>query len=162
MMCGDRCLGNFRMRCVPFRSAFCIYCTVQAITLSCSHYYYVCICLSRPCTSPNPSKSKSKIHAIPYSCRLGRRRNHQYHQTPLFFPSPIPTPSPPNLPPLQPTHPHPLASLRIHIPTRLNRNPLPRSHPRDLNPITPRQLRHINMLARIKLKRRFRAQYFEM
>ena len=80
----------------------------------------------------------------------------------LPFPSPIPTPSAPNLSLPQQALPPPLLPLRIHIPRRLHRDARPRPLGRDLLPAPALQLRHVDVFARVELERRLRARDLEV
>lgn len=82
---------------------------------------------------------------------------------PSHLPRPINTPRAPHLPPSNPALPPPLLPPRtINIPTRLDRDPTPRPPRLHLRPLTITHLRNLDMLARVELKRRLRAQHLQM
>lgn len=79
-----------------------------------------------------------------------------------LLPSPVLTLGAPNLPLLKQTLSPPLTPLRVHIPRRLHRNASPGSLCRNLLPTATFQLRHLDVLPRVELKRRLRAQDLEV
>lgn len=81
----------------------------------------------------------------------------------LILPRPIQTPTPPNPPLLQSTHPPPLLPPRtIHIPARLHTDPTPLPPRGHLPAITSVTVRHINKLCSVELKCGLSAFNFEM
>ena len=70
--------------------------------------------------------------------------------------------STPHLSPLQQTLSPPLPPRRIHIPRRLHRDPGSGPHCRNLFPAAAFQFRHVDVLSRVELKGRLRAQDFQV